>query len=411
MKRRDFILSSLLAVCGTTLLTGCGKKEIIKAQGQVAKRKFHNLEIPLLGFGLMRLPMINSKIDMIELDKMVEYAMSHGANYFDTAYMYVDSESENAAGKILSNYDRKSYFLADKSPVIHMRKKEDIHRIFQEQLKKCRTDYFDFYMVHNINRITFDTYRNLDMFNELMKYKEEGKIKYLGFSFHGTPEMLKEVAPEHPWDFAKLQINYFDWDIINAKEQYDIVQKENIPVIVMEPLRGGGLCQLSDKALSVINGMNPPQTPASLGLRWAASRNNVITVLSGMSNLKQMKENIATFENYSPVSEEEELAAKEIVKIIQEQGEINCTACKYCLEVCPKNINIPAAFSVYNNYKKNNESSFFAMYYSTIDENQRPDKCIKCNLCNTNCPQGLNIPKLLSKVDQTYKDILSKKST
>ncbi len=406
MKRREFILNSVLAAGTAVLMTaGCGKKDIIKTQGRVAKRKYKDIEVPLLGFGCMRLPMRGSEVDMQELEQMADYALSHGANYFDTAYMYVDGKSENAVGKVLENYKRSEIILADKSPAIFMRSKDDVKRIFEEQLKKCRTDYFDFYMVHNINKNTIDNYRNYDMYNRIMEFKNQGLVKYAGFSFHGTPEMLKEVVSEHPWDFVQLQINYLDWDVVKAKEQYDIVQTQKIPVTVMEPLRGGGLCNLSDKAKAKLHEIAPDDTQAGYGLRWAASRRNVITVLSGMSNLLQMKENIAVFENFTPVTKEQEIQTKELAGIIQSQGEINCTACKYCLEVCPVGINIPAAFSLYNQYKVSKNDMLFSVYYDTLAENEKPDKCIKCGLCKTNCPQNLEIPDLLAKIKQAKDNI------
>ncbi len=405
MKRREFIINSALTLGGTALLAGCGKHEVILSENQIAKRKFKDLSVPLLGFGCMRLPMRGEEVDMNELEKMVEYAMQHGANYFDTAYMYVDGKSEIAMGKVLSNYKREDIILADKSPAMYMKSKDDVKRIFEEQLKKCKTDYFDFYMVHNINKNTIDNYRNFEMFNQLNEFKKQGLVKYVGFSFHGTPEMLREVAPEHPWDFAQLQINYLDWDVVKAHEQYDIVQAQKIPVTVMEPLRGGGLVNLSEKAAAKLKELYPDTTPAAFGLRWAASRSNVITVLSGMSNLKQMQENIQTFIDYKDMTEAEIKAADEIAKIIQSQGEINCTACKYCTEVCPRGINIPAAFALYNQYKVTNNKGIFSMYYSTLGESEKPDKCIKCGLCNKNCPQSLDIPNLLAKVEKTYSDI------
>ena len=405
MKRREFIINSALTLGGAALLAGCGKHEVILSENQIAKRKFKDLSVPLLGFGCMRLPMRGEEVDMNELEKMVEYAMQHGANYFDTAYMYVDGKSETAMGKVLSNYNREDIILADKSPAMYMKSKDDVKRIFEEQLKKCKTDYFDFYMVHNINKNTIDNYRNFEMFNQLNEFKKQGLVKYVGFSFHGTPEMLREVAPEHPWDFAQLQINYLDWDVVKAHEQYDIVQAQKIPVTVMEPLRGGGLVNLSEKAAAKLKELYPDTTPAAFGLRWAASRSNVITVLSGMSNLKQMQENIQTFIDYKDMTEAEIKAADEIAKIIQSQGEINCTACKYCTEVCPRGINIPAAFALYNQYKVTNNKGIFSMYYSTLGESEKPDKCIKCGLCNKNCPQSLDIPNLLAKVEKTYSDI------
>ena len=406
MKRREFIINSAIAVGGTALLAGCGKRDVIHKEGQICKRKFRDMEIPLLGFGCMRLPMKNeSEIDMQELDKMVDYCMAHGANYFDTAYMYVDSQSETAMGKTLKRYKREDFILADKSPIYKMKSQSDVRKIFEEQLKKCQVEYFDFYMCHNINKNTVDTYRNVNMYDELLKLKNEGKIKYLGFSFHGTPDILREVVKEHKWDFCQLQINYLDWDVVKAHEQYEIVQAEGIPVTVMEPLRGGGLVNLSDKALARLKSAYPNTTPAEFGLRWAASRQNVITVLSGMSNLTQVKENVETFMNYNDMTPEEEKVADEIAKIIQSQGEINCTACKYCMEVCPRNINIPAAFALYNQYKVTNNKMLFSIYYDTLSDSEKPEECIKCGLCSKNCPQNLQIPELLVKVSDEYKKI------
>ncbi len=405
MKRREFIINSAIAIGGTALLSGCGEKKLIKSENQVAKRKYRDIDVPLLALGCMRLPMRNDEIDQQELDRMVDYCMEHGANYFDTAYMYVDSKSELAIGKSLKRYKREDFILADKSPIYKMKTREDVREIFEEQLKKCQVEYFDFYMCHNINKNTVDTYRNVAMYDELVKLKKEGKIKYLGFSFHGTPDILREVVKEHKWDFAQLQINYLDWDVVKAKEQYDIVQAEGIPVIVMEPLRGGGLVNLSDKALAKLKEHYPETTPASFGLRWAASRKNVVTVLSGMSNLQQVKENIQTFIDYKEMTEDEIKVADEISKIIQSQGEINCTACKYCMEVCPRGINIPAAFALYNQYKVSKSKMSFTMYYDTLSESEQPDACIKCGLCNKNCPQNLDIPALLTKIADEYKKI------
>ena len=405
MKRREFIINSAIAVGGTALLAGCGKKEIIKHDGEISKRRFRDLEIPLLGFGCMRLPMQGDEVDTQEVDRMVDYCMQHGANYFDTAYMYVDGRSESVMGKSLKRYKREDFILADKSPIYKMKTKADIRKIFDEQLKKCQVEYFDFYMAHNINKNTYDTYKQTEMHKELLELKKEGKIKYVGFSFHGTPDILKEVVAEGNWDFCQLQINYLDWDVVKGKEQYEIAQSAGIPVTVMEPLRGGGLVNLSDKALAELKNNYPNTTPAEFGLRWAASLGNVVTVLSGMSNLEQVKENIKTFENYKDMDENEKIVADKIAKIIQSQGEINCTACKYCMEVCPRGINIPAIFSLYNQYKVSGAAMMFKIYYETLAENEQGHNCIKCNLCNKNCPQSLDIPSLLAKVDEEYKKV------
>lgn len=406
MRRRDFIINSALALGGTALLTGCSKKEIQKSQNQVVRRKFKDTDMPLIALGCMRLPMRNDKIDMVELDKMVEYAMAHGANYFDTAYMYVDGKSENAIGEVLKKYDRESFILADKCPAYLVNSPSDVRKLCEEQLKKCQVKYFDNYMVHNINKNTISNYRDNNMYEELLKLKNEGLIKNIGFSFHGDPAMLREVIKEHKWDFCQLQINYLDWEVVNADELYQIADEAKVPVIVMEPLRGGVLCNLPDKAAQKLKEECPDDTQASFGLRWVASKERVFTILSGMSNLQQLKENVDTFVNYRKLSEKEEKTAHQIAQIIQSQGAISCTACKYCMEVCPRVINIPAIFGLYNMYKGNsapNAGFMFVYNYNALDESTRADKCIKCGLCNKNCPQNLDIPKLLDEVKEAHK--------
>ena len=408
MKRREFIINSALAVGGTALLAGCGKKEVKKAEWQVVRRKFDNTTMPLIALGCMRLPMRDGKIDMVELDKMVEYAMAHGANYFDTAYMYVDGKSENAIGEVLKKYPRESFILTDKNPAYLVNSPSDVHKLFNEQLKKCQVEYFDNYMVHNINKNTIRNYRDNDMYGELLKLKKEGKIKHLGFSFHGDPKMLREVISEHKWDFCQLQLNYLDWEVVNADELYQIADDAGVPVIVMEPLRGGVLCNLPEKAANHLKEKCPNDTQASFGLRWIAGKERVFTILSGMSNLQQLKENVDTFVNYREITPEEEKVGQELAHIIQSGGAISCTACRYCMEVCPRGINIPAIFGLYNMYKGStaaNAAFMFVYNYNALKEEQRADKCIECGLCVKNCPQDLQIPKLLKEVDKTVKEV------
>ena len=408
MKRREFIINSALAVGGTAFLAGCGKKEVKKAEGQVVRRKFDNTTMPLIALGCMRLPMRDGKIDMVELDKMVEYAMAHGANYFDTAYMYVEGKSENAIGEVLKKYPRESFILTDKCPAYLVKSPADVRKLCEEQLKKCQVEYFDNYMVHNINKNTLSNYRDNDMYGELVKLKKEGIIKHLGFSFHGDPQMLREVINEHKWDFCQLQLNYLDWEVVNADELYQIADEAGVPVIVMEPLRGGVLCNLPEKAVNVLKEKCPNDTQASFGLRWIAGKPRVFTILSGMSNLQQLKENVDTFVNYREITPEEEKVAHEIAQIIQSGGAISCTACKYCMEVCPRGINIPAIFGLYNMYKGSsapNASFMFVYNYNALKEDQRADKCIDCGLCVKNCPQDLPIPKLLKEVDKAVKEV------
>ena len=412
MKRRNFLINSAAAIGGCTLFSGCSKD--IKKEGQVVKRKFKDIEVSLLGLGCMRLPMEDKdKVDMVEFDKMVEYAINHGVNYFDTAYFYVNSKSENAIGEVLKKYDRESYFLADKfpinkAPIDKTRVKEDIRRIFNDQLRRCNVDYFDFYLAHGINTDCYETYKNTKLHDELLELKKEGKIKYLGFSFHGNIDMLKEIVAEGNWDFCQLQINYFDWNVMKAKEQYEIAKKAGLPVVVMEPLRGGGLTdRLSDKIAIQIKSQYPDSTPPEFGLRWAGSLDNIVTVLSGMSNLEQVKQNVAVFENFKAVTKEEKEFADKIAATFQSQGEINCTACKYCLDVCPQGVNIPAIFAIYNQYKLSNNKGVFKFMYETLSEEERAGSCIKCGQCSKNCTQGLKIPEILAKVQDDYEQIKS----
>ena len=408
MKRREFIINSALAVGAAALMSGCGKKEIKKSENQVVRRKFADTDMPLIALGCMRLPMRDNKIDMVELDKMVEYAMAHGANYFDTAYMYVDGKSENAIGEILKKYPRESFILTDKCPAYLVNSPSDVRKLCEEQLKKWQVKYFDNYMVHNINKNTLSNYRDNNMYDELLKLKKEGLIKHVGFSFHGDPQMLKDVINEHKWEFCQLQLNYLDWEVVNADELYRIADEAKVPVIVMEPLRGGVLCNLPDKANQKLKKECPDDTPASFGLRWAAGKNRVFTILSGMSNLQQLKENVDTFVNYRAITEREEKIAHEIAQIIQSQGAISCTACKYCMEVCPRGINIAAIFGLYNIYKGSTQPSrdfLFTYNYRALDESTRADKCIDCGLCCKNCPQNLEIPKLLKEVQNTVEKV------
>ncbi len=405
MKRRNFLINSAAMFGGCTLFSGC-KNELIKKEGQIARRKFKNTTLPLLGFGGTRFPMKNKdEIDMAELDKMVEYAISHGVNLFDTAYFYVNFKSETALAEVLKNYPRNSYFLADKMPIFMIKNKKDIKNIFNEQLKKCNVDYFDFYMAQGINENCYNTYKNTKLHNELLELKKEGKIRYLGFSFHGTSEILKEVIAEGNWDFCELQLNYFDWNILKAKEQYEIVQTSKLPIIAVRALKVGDLVNIQTKAEEELKNKYPDTAPAEFALRWTGSIDNVVSVISGMGNLEQIKQNVAVFENFKAVTEKEREDAAKLAGIIQSQGEINCSGCKHCLEDCPRGINIPANIAIYNQYKTFKNSGAFRNNCLILSENERVNNCIQCGLCSKKCPQGLKIPELLAQMKIEYEKI------
>jgi len=396
MKRRDFLINSAAAGAAAVLFAGCSIKNA-GFEPRVKTRKFNGLNISLLGFGCSHLPETSGKIDETELERMIDYSLKRGINYFDTSNLASKGQAEGAIGRVLKKNKRESFYLAGKSPIHKMQAREDVRSLFFKQLEKFASPYFDFYMCHQIDDFNVYHYREVQMYDELLRLKKEGRIKFLGFSFHGTPELLKELVKEHKWDFVYLQLNYADWNNLKAQEQYEIVRKENIPVIVMLPLRGSRLINLKGRALEVLKENCPDAKPADFGLRWAASKEGVITVLSGMSTFEQVKENADTFAGFKPMTEHELKTADEIAQVLRAQGEINCTACRYCLSVCPENINIPAVLFLYSEYKVTKDSRFYNMNYKSFSKDERADKCTKCGLCRKICPQHLDIPALLAE--------------
>ena len=360
-------------------------------------------KMPKLGFGLMRLPTKDEQIDIDTLCKMVDAYMAAGLNYFDTAYVYHGGNSERAAKEaIVGRYPRDSFYLATKLPAWSIKVPEDRDRIFNEQLERAGVDYFDFYLLHSMEEGgNYDTYEKFGCFEWGIQKKREGKIKHFGFSFHGTPALLERVLDDHPEvEFVQIQLNYLDWDnpVVASGKLYKILSSRNIPMIIMEPVKGGTLASPPPDALAKFEQARPGASAASWALRFVASLPGVMTILSGMSTEEQMKDNISTFTNFEPLSDTEKQIISEARDIMQGTPTIGCTSCRYCCDGCPQGIKIPDIFTLINSVKVYHESWRAKNFYNThIASAAKASDCIGCGQCEGVCPQHLPIIKLLKE--------------
>lgn len=351
-----------------------------------------------LGFGCMRLPVSflkkeNEHIKKAEAQRLLRTAYKNGVTYFDTAYNYHKGESQSFLGDFLSKYDRSTYRLANKLPIFKVTSTAQALEIFEEQRQKCRVDYFDNYLLHAISDSRWsETVKPLKLYEMLLDLKDKGLITRMGFSFHGTNACLREVLDYGTWDFVQIQLNYFDWDYQDAKTTYQILRERNIPIIVMEPVRGGSLHRLCPDALTLIQDSGYRGTPASLALRWVANLEGVETVLSGMSTLDQVNDNLATFSNLQPLTPAEEQLVAAVKEAYLKSNSIACTACDYC-NICPQKVSISQIFSAYNHYTQSGDAQAFVGKYSELSKD-----CIKCNKCVSMCPQHIAIPTQLEKI-------------
>lgn len=358
----------------------------------------------LLGMGCMRFPVIDGKDDTIDLEKaeaIIDHAYKNGVNYFDTAYIYHGGNSEGFIGKVLSKYPRNTYNIVTKMPSFRIKEKEDVERIFYEQLANCGVDYFDFYLCHGVSDTSVDVFRSTE-FNIipfLEEMQKQGKIKYLGFSSHASCEILREFASLRKWDIAQIQLNYFDWEGQKAQEQYKILEELGIPVVVMEPVRGGRLASLDEESNAILKEVAPDRSIASWAFRYLMPLTNIQTILSGMTTMEQLEENLKTFSKYDPLSDTESAALDKALANFKSKFVVPCTACRYCSD-CPMKFDIPTILKRYNNFsialeersKINNIKQIAELPGNKITE------CLNCGICADHCPQGIDIPGILQKI-------------
>ena len=366
-------------------------------------RDFQGLKLSALGFGTMRLPTIGgvySKIDEKAAAEMFDYAIQHGVNYFDTAWGYHDGESENTDGKILSKYPRESFYLASKFPGYDLSNFGRVEEIFEKQLKKCRVDYFDFYLFHNVCEMNIDAYLNEEKYGTysyLMEQKRNGRIRHLGFSAHGSLAVIERFLEKYGKDmeFCQLQINYLDWEFQNAKGKVELLKKYNIPVWVMEPVRGGKLASLAAEDEKKLKAFRPNDSIASWAFRFLLALPEVKVILSGMSDMKQVKDNIKTFEEAKPLNAEESAALDAIAREMLAKTSLPCTACRYCTSHCPKHLDIPELIKLYNEHRFTGGGFIAPMVVSALAEEKRPSACIGCRSCEKVCPQQIKISEMM----------------
>ena len=351
-----------------------------------------------LGFGCMRLPVkADQSIDSEELDRMVDFAIEHGVNYFDTAWPYHGGRSELEIGRSLKRYPRDSWFLADKYPGHQIASRYDPADIFEQQLEKCGVDHFDFYLLHNVYENSLGVYQDprWNILPYFLEQKKNGRIRHLGFSTHARPDTLAAFldAAGDSMEFCQIQLNYVDWTLQNAKEKYDILTQRGIPVWVMEPLRGGKLAQLSDADAEKLHALRPDESTASWAFRWLQSLPNVRMVLSGMSSFDQMRDNVATFSGGSAQTEAECALLMDIAEGLK--NALPCTRCRYCCEGCPMGLDIPMLIHAYNDIRFAS-SMTVPMQFDALPEEKKPSACIGCGACAAICPQKIDIPAAMA---------------
>ena len=366
-------------------------------------REFQGEKLSALGMGAMRLPVVDgddARIDEAAAAAMVDYAMAHGVNYYDTAWGYHNGNSELVMGRALARYPRESYFLADKFPGYDLSNMDKVESIFEKQLEKCGVEYFDFYLFHNVCEMNIDAYLDpkYGIFDYLTAQKKAGRIRHLGFSAHGSYAVMKRFLEAYgsEMEFCQIQLNYLDWKFQGAKEKVELLQEYNIPVWVMEPLRGGRLASLAPADEEKLQALRPQEGIPAWAFRFLQSIPAVTVTLSGMSNMKQMQANIRTYETEQPLDENEMQALLTIADEMVGKIALPCTACHYCVSHCPQGLDIPNLLALYNEHCFTDGGFIAPMALSAVPEDKRPNSCIGCRSCEAVCPQQIRISEAMA---------------
>ena len=366
-------------------------------------RDFQDVKLSALGMGAMRLPVVDgddSKIDEAAAFAMVDEAMARGVNYYDTAWGYHNGNSELVMGKALAHHPREKFYLATKFPGYDLSNMGKVEEIFEKQLEKCQVEYFDFYLFHNVCEMNIDAYLDLKYgtYDYLMAQKKNGRIRHLGCSAHGDYDVMKRFLEAYGKDmeFCQIQLNYLDWDFQDAKRKVELLDQWNIPVWVMEPLRGGKLASLAPEDEAKLKALRPDEGIPAWAFRYLQSIPSVVVTLSGMSNMEQMKENIATFETDKPLNETELETLHAIAQGMVKKIVLPCTACHYCTSHCPQGLDIPNLLSLYNEHCFTQGGFIAPMALSAIPADKQPSACIGCRSCEAVCPQGIKISEAMA---------------
>ena len=368
-----------------------------------------------LGMGMMRLPLLDENdqksVDMDQVNEMVDAYMASGFNHFDTAFVYHEGMSEITFKKaVVERYPRDSFKIATKMPLFIITEESQLEPIFSQQLENCGVDYFDYYMLHNVSGFTENAWKNVNLFSFIQKKKEDGFIKHIGLSTHGNAEFLEELLFEHPEiEFVLLQINYLDWEDegIQSRECLEVARKYGKEVMIMEPYKGGFLADVPEEAEKIMKEHNPDKSVVSWAMRFVANLDDVSVVLTGASNLEQLESNISEIKNATPLNDEELEIIKEVSEIINSNITVDCTTCRYCVDVCSEEIDIAKIFDLYNKHNMLEIDDWTPFGNAYLNYTKLPgvgiaSDCIECELCIEECPQSINIPEVLKDVAKTF---------